>query len=119
LLDRPWTPGDADQAEDRVRRIGQTHPVKSIWISAFEIDDSIDTMLKQKSATTSAVLVDETKGSGKDVTRGTDSCEAPKLSIFQMLKSLFPSGKSKMDGCERSMVQTTLPFSQSKVTSPS
>ena len=33
------TPGDAFQAEDRVRRIGQTKPVKSIWIKAFFVDE--------------------------------------------------------------------------------
>jgi len=32
LMDRPWTPGDAFQAEDRVRRIGQTKTVRSIWM---------------------------------------------------------------------------------------
>ena len=32
LMDRPWTPGDALQAEDRVRRIGQTKEVRSIWM---------------------------------------------------------------------------------------
>merc|ERR1712194_924186 len=36
LLDRPWTPGDTLQAEDRVRRIGQTKAVTSIWMTAFE-----------------------------------------------------------------------------------
>lgn len=28
LVDRPWTPGDVNQAEDRVRRIGQKRPVR-------------------------------------------------------------------------------------------
>lgn len=32
LMDRPWTPGDTLQAEDRVRRIGQTREVRSIWM---------------------------------------------------------------------------------------
>lgn len=32
LMDRPWTPGDTLQAEDRVRRIGQTREVRSVWI---------------------------------------------------------------------------------------
>ena len=41
LVDRPWTPGDAMQAEDRVRRIGQTKKVTSIWMTAFEVDEQI------------------------------------------------------------------------------
>jgi SNF2 family DNA or RNA helicase len=48
LMDRPWTPGDALQAEDRVRRIGQTKPVKSIWMRAFEVDEQIDNLIEQK-----------------------------------------------------------------------
>lgn len=61
LIDRPWTPGDAYQAEDRVRRIGQTQPVRSIWMSSFPIDEQIDRLLEEKTQTTKAVLA------GKDV----------------------------------------------------
>lgn len=56
LVDRPWTPGEANQAEDRVRRIGQTRPVKSIWISAFDMDEKIDALLDSKSQTANEVL---------------------------------------------------------------
>jgi SNF2 family DNA or RNA helicase len=56
LVDRPWTPGEANQAEDRVRRIGQTRPVKSIWISAFDLDEKIDALLASKSQTANEVL---------------------------------------------------------------
>lgn len=56
LIDRPWTPGDAHQAEDRVRRIGQKKPVQSIWMTAFEVDGQIDKLLQTKSNTADAVL---------------------------------------------------------------
>jgi SNF2 family DNA or RNA helicase len=81
LLDRPWTPGDTRQAEDRVRRIGQTKPVKSIWMMAFDLDKQIDQLLEQKSSTTRAVLAD-----------GIDDANpkgANKISIFQLLKSVL------------------------------
>ena len=56
LLDRPWTPGDTRQAEDRVRRIGQTKPVTSIWMSALDLDPLVDELLESKEQTSNAVL---------------------------------------------------------------
>lgn len=84
LLDRPWTPGDAHQAEDRVRRIGQTKPVTSVWMTAFDLDRQIDSLLEQKSKTSNTVLSDQ-----NDENNDTRMAEAPKISIFQMLKSLL------------------------------
>ena len=49
LVDRPWTPGDAEQAEDRCNRIGQTSTVNSFWLQYGEIDTAIDQLLEQKS----------------------------------------------------------------------
>ena len=58
LMDRPWTPGDAAQAEDRVRRIGpRASTVDSIWIEAFSLDVKLDTMLAAKASNTAKVLV--------------------------------------------------------------
>jgi hypothetical protein len=103
------------QAEDRVRRIGQTRPVTSIWISAFEIDHQIDAILKIKSANVQAVLVEEAEGSKKSNMTNSD---APKLSIFQMLKSLFPNqGKGGAPCDNRCLVQSTLPFTQTRIES--
>lgn len=56
LLDRPWTPGETRQAEDRIRRIGQVKSCKSIWITSFDLDRQIDGMLESKRQTTNAVL---------------------------------------------------------------
>jgi len=98
LLDRPWTPGDAHQAEDRVRRIGQTKPVRCIWMSAFDLDKQIDSMLETKSQTANAVL-------SETANPNQDQSTAPKLSIFQMLKTILPPGGG--------LQQTILPFSQS------
>ena len=83
LVDRPWTPGEARQAEDRVRRIGQTKAVHSLWITAFDLDEQIDALLEQKQQTATAVLQD---GSSGDV-RGPG-----KLSIHQLLQRLLPQG---------------------------
>jgi SNF2 family DNA or RNA helicase len=57
LMDRPWTPGDVMQAEDRIRRIGQQHKeLLSYWVTAFEFDDYLDTLLDAKRSKTQKVL---------------------------------------------------------------
>ena len=56
LLDRPWTPGETRQAEDRIRRIGQVKKCTSYWMRSFELDKQIDGMLEFKKQTTNAVL---------------------------------------------------------------
>lgn len=81
LLDRPWTPGEALQAEDRVRRIGQTKPVTSIWMVAFDLDKQIDGVLEQKENTCSVVLKDGQDHEAK--------LAAPKISVFALLKTLM------------------------------
>ena len=48
LVDRPWTPGDVAQAEDRVRRLGQTREVHSYWLQATTMDMEIDKLVEAK-----------------------------------------------------------------------
>lgn len=81
LVDRPWTPGEAFQAEDRVRRIGQTKPVTSIWISAFDLDEQIDQLLQSKKQTSDAVL----SGNGSQDLGGMQ-----RISILKLLEKVLP-----------------------------
>jgi SNF2 family DNA or RNA helicase len=81
LVDRPWTPGDTRQAEDRVRRIGQTKPVTSIWMSAFDLDTHVDQMLESKSQTSDAVLM-----------QGRTSTAGLSASIVKRLLASFAPG---------------------------
>jgi hypothetical protein len=48
LVDRPWTPGDANQAEDRVHRIGQTKGCFAYWMQLGQIDTAIDSLIHSK-----------------------------------------------------------------------
>jgi len=48
LMDRPWTPGDAVQAEDRLYRIGQNGTVNAWWLQHGDIDQKIDGILAEK-----------------------------------------------------------------------
>jgi len=48
LVDRPWIPGDAEQAEDRCYRIGQNNTVNAYWIQLGVIDEAIDSLLAEK-----------------------------------------------------------------------
>lgn len=127
LLDRPWTPGEAQQAvrffgfvwslvvlvaiaqglntkqkvkayhhhslcfsfalkEDRIRRIGQMKPVTSIWMTAFDLDQQIDDLLAQKKLTSDAVLTTIHQDHPASVCHHDG---APKLSIFQLLRSVL------------------------------
>jgi len=56
LHDRPWTPGDAMQAEDRCHRIGQKDTVNSYWIQCNTTDISIDSLLLRKQGNISQIL---------------------------------------------------------------
>jgi SNF2 family DNA or RNA helicase len=61
LQDRPWTPADADQAESRLHRFGQTGSVQSIWVQYGETDADIDAMLQSKERRIELVLNGERK----------------------------------------------------------
>jgi Helicase conserved C-terminal domain len=67
LLDRNWTPGEVQQAENRGHRIGQTRPVTSIWLTAFDLDRQIDSMLAYKHATALRVLTNSTSSAAPSV----------------------------------------------------
>lgn len=56
LVDRPWTPGDAVQCEDRLHRIGQQGSVTAIWLQYGPIDEKIDLLLQQKQERIDLVL---------------------------------------------------------------
>lgn len=56
LVDRPWTPGDAEQSEDRLHRIGQRNAVTAIWLQCGETDEAIDALLQSKADRIELVL---------------------------------------------------------------
>jgi len=60
MVDRPWTPGDAVQCEDRIFRIGQTKPVFTFWLQ-YGIDEKVDGILDDKEARIQKVLTGERK----------------------------------------------------------
>jgi superfamily II DNA or RNA helicase len=64
LVDRPWTPGEAVQCEDRLHRIGQKDAVTSIWLQFGRLDSRIDALLQQKQQVIDQVLA------GKRATAG-------------------------------------------------
>jgi hypothetical protein len=56
MVDRAWTPGDTEQAEDRAHRIGQHQNVTSIWLQYGAVDEKIDQILQLKQERIDAVL---------------------------------------------------------------
>jgi SNF2 family DNA or RNA helicase len=56
LVDRPWTPGDCYQAEDRIHRIGQRSNVLSIWLQWDDTDKAVDALLESKSERIEVVM---------------------------------------------------------------
>lgn len=68
LVDRPWTPADALQSEDRCWRLGQQNAVFATWLQLGHIDKAIDSLLLSKQERIELVL----KGKRKTL-RGLDS----------------------------------------------
>ncbi|WP_375514255.1 DEAD/DEAH box helicase [uncultured Nostoc sp.] len=56
LVDRAWTPGDCEQAEDRCHRLGQENAVFATWLQLGNIDKAIDDLLIQKQQRIELVL---------------------------------------------------------------
>lgn len=88
LLDRPWTPGETRQAEDRIRRIGQEKDCKSYGMRSFDLDKQIDDMLESKKQTTNAVL------NRNEVTAAL-AAPAAKISINKLVRSFLLSAPRK------------------------
>jgi SNF2 family DNA or RNA helicase len=61
LVDRPWTPGDAIQAEKRCHRIGTTGTILSVWLQANGADEAIDALLQEKHEKIELVLAGKRK----------------------------------------------------------
>lgn len=80
----PWTPGDAIQAEDRVRRIGQTRPVKSIWLRAFKVDEQVDELIDFKTMNSSAVISGNVNDDNVNQSRS-----APRISVRKLVQSIL------------------------------
>lgn len=97
LLDRPWTPGETRQAEDRIRRIGQTKKCKSYWMRSFELDKQIDGMLESKTQSTNVVLNRVGASGGPRGNSNTTSLSAPsaKISITKLVQSFVLSEAAK------------------------
>ena len=48
LLERPWTPGDVDQAEDRCHRLGMQGGLTSHWLQLGPADQLVDGLVASK-----------------------------------------------------------------------
>jgi superfamily II DNA/RNA helicase len=48
LIERPWTPGDAEQAEDRCHRIGMAAMLTSHWLQLGQADAFVDGLIADK-----------------------------------------------------------------------
>lgn len=78
LVDRAWTPGDTEQAEDRAHRLGQIHNVLSIWLQYGPVDDKIDALLQLKQERIEIIL----RGRGKNL-RGMPGVRALAKEIME------------------------------------
>ena len=56
LLERPWTPGDAEQAEDRCHRIGMGAMLSSHWLQLGVADQLVDGLIASKEERIALVL---------------------------------------------------------------
>jgi SNF2 family DNA or RNA helicase len=56
LVERPWTPGDAEQAEDRCHRIGMAGSLSCHWLQLGVVDQLVDGLIASKAERIELVL---------------------------------------------------------------
>lgn len=61
LLERPWTPGDAEQAEDRCHRIGMAGTLQTHWLQLGVADQLVDSLIESKAERIELVLQGRTQ----------------------------------------------------------
>lgn len=61
LLERPWTPGDAEQAEDRCHRIGMAGALQAHWLQLGVADQLVDSLIESKAERIELVLQGRTR----------------------------------------------------------
>lgn len=66
LIERPWTPGDAEQAEDRCHRIGMQGPLTSHWLQLGAADQLVDALIADKADRISRLLLRDRQIRGRD-----------------------------------------------------
>lgn len=103
LLDRPWTPGEALQAEDRIRRIGQIRPVKCIWIRAFAVDEHMDSLIEKKKNNSIIAVNGGLNGEGKS----NDYMPAPKMSIHKLVQAIIVQNSDILHGLQNTYILST------------
>ena len=85
LVDRLWTPTDAEQCESRLDRIGQQGSVTAIWLQYGAIDKRIDALLQQKQERINVI----TRGKRKAM-RGVESIRSMAKEILESVQSDLP-----------------------------
>ena len=85
LVDRPWTPGDAEQCEDRLHRIGQQGNVTAIWLQYGAIDKKIDMLLQRKQ-----VRIDLIARGKRKTMRGIESIRFMAKEILESVRDVSP-----------------------------
>ena len=56
LMERPWTPGDTEQAEDRCHRIGMGAALTSHWLQLGVADQLVDGLIESKAGRIALLL---------------------------------------------------------------
>lgn len=93
LMDRTWVPGDADQAEGRIDRKGQTENTLSIWVQYGPIDERLDGINLEKQENIDKVFL----GKRKTISKGKGSIEE----LAQLtIQSIFESGEHATEAGE-------------------
>jgi SNF2 family DNA or RNA helicase len=77
LIERPWTPGDAEQAEDRCHRIGMDGSLTCHWLQLGAADQLVDDLIADKAERITRLLLP-----GAQASRGRDLPER----VRQMLE---------------------------------
>ena len=76
FVERFWTSADEEQAEDRIRRIGQIHPTK-IWI--LHVEDTVDDRM--------AEIIERKRRLVRDAIGAADIEETPETAIIQLISN--------------------------------